>query len=317
MSGRWADAFVAELDGVAGTSGQDLGRVRVPFGDADVQEWVTEFQGAVGGRLKEELGGLGEAWAEQFSKLNMEEAWGGEHEGADGTAVQGTGYRFHAENPFLGDAGAREKGERLLREGLLTEVRGEEEGGGEGRTADRDTEWEKKGEGASMVDGRGEGQSRQSLSYLVHGSTMRWNRAFISQSIASLIRTTRCVVPSLIPGHMTFCIPGHNGGACRTCPRHVRCIRQPRRASPQAVLAFEAVVRADPADGESWRLLGRANAENDDDGQSIAAMRRALESAPASLAVLMSLGVSHTNELDAQDATRHLREWLRANSAHR
>ncbi|KAK2639947.1 hypothetical protein Ddye_027742 [Dipteronia dyeriana] len=79
----------------------------------------------------------------------------------------------------------------------------------------------------------------------------------------------------------------------------------------EAVLALEAEVLKNPENAEGWRLLGIAHAENDDDQQAIAAMMRAQEADPANLEVLLSLGVSHTNELEQAAALKYLYGWLR------
>ena len=79
----------------------------------------------------------------------------------------------------------------------------------------------------------------------------------------------------------------------------------------EAALALEAAVRADAKLVEGWRLLGTVHAENDDDRQAIAAMTKANEADPHNLEVLLSLGVSHTNELDQEEAVGHMRSWLR------
>jgi peroxin-5 len=79
----------------------------------------------------------------------------------------------------------------------------------------------------------------------------------------------------------------------------------------EAALALEAAVRADGQLCEGWRLLGTVHAENDDDRRAIAAMTKANEADPTNLEVLLSLGVSHTNELDQEDATGFMRAWLR------
>ena len=79
----------------------------------------------------------------------------------------------------------------------------------------------------------------------------------------------------------------------------------------EAALALEAAVRADPDLCEGWRLLGTVHAENDDDRRAIAAMTRANEADPNDPEVLLSLGVSHTNELDQEEAIGHMRRWLR------
>ena len=79
----------------------------------------------------------------------------------------------------------------------------------------------------------------------------------------------------------------------------------------EAALALEAAVRADAQLCEGWRLLGTVHAENDDDRRAIAAMTKANEADPANLEVLLSLAVSHTNELDQEEAIGHMRAWLR------
>ncbi|XP_016900629.1 peroxisome biogenesis protein 5 isoform X2 [Cucumis melo] len=78
----------------------------------------------------------------------------------------------------------------------------------------------------------------------------------------------------------------------------------------EAVLALEAEVMKNPENSEGWRLLGIAHAENDDDQQAIAAMKRALDVDPTNLEVLLALGVSHTNELEQAAALRYLYGWL-------
>lgn len=80
----------------------------------------------------------------------------------------------------------------------------------------------------------------------------------------------------------------------------------------EAVLALEAECQRNPSNSEAWRLLGTVQAENDDDKQAIAAMNRALAADPQNPEVLLSLGVSHTNELDQDHAIYFLEEWLLA-----
>lgn len=88
----------------------------------------------------------------------------------------------------------------------------------------------------------------------------------------------------------------------------------------EAALAAEAQIQRSAsfsdADSEektlaAWRLLGAIHAENDDDRQAIAALRQAHAAAPGDGDVLLSLGVSHTNELDRGRALAHLAAWLR------
>ena len=59
-----------------------------------------------------------------------------------------------------------------------------------------------------------------------------------------------------------------------------------------------------------WRLLGTVHAENDNDPAAISAMMRAHKADPSNLEVLLSLGVSHTNELDQAEALEYMRRWL-------
>lgn len=78
----------------------------------------------------------------------------------------------------------------------------------------------------------------------------------------------------------------------------------------EAVLAIEAECQRHPNNSEAWKLLGTVQAENDDDIQAIAAMNKALACDPTNLEVLLSLGVSHTNEFDQKAAVGYLRQWL-------
>lgn len=84
----------------------------------------------------------------------------------------------------------------------------------------------------------------------------------------------------------------------------------------EAVLALEAECQRNPGNAEAWRLLGTVQAENDDDVQAIAALNRALAADPNDLDALLSLGVSHTNELEQELALSHLREWIMKHPQH-
>ena len=83
----------------------------------------------------------------------------------------------------------------------------------------------------------------------------------------------------------------------------------------EAVLALEAVVKLEEGDVAAWKLLGTAHAENDDDRQAIAAMRRALAAEPNNLDVLLALGVSHVNELQEGQAVDYLLQCVTTTSA--
>jgi len=84
----------------------------------------------------------------------------------------------------------------------------------------------------------------------------------------------------------------------------------------EAVLALEAECQRNPGNAEAWRLLGTVHAENDDDVKAIAALNRAVAADPKDLDVLLSLGVSHTNELEQALALSHLREWIMRHPKH-
>ena len=84
----------------------------------------------------------------------------------------------------------------------------------------------------------------------------------------------------------------------------------------EAVLALEAECQRNPGNSAAWRLLGTVQAENDDDVQAIAALNRALAADPNDLDALLSLGVSHTNELEQAEALGYLREWVMRHPTH-
>ena len=84
----------------------------------------------------------------------------------------------------------------------------------------------------------------------------------------------------------------------------------------EAALALEAAITQGDHVTEAWRLLGQTHAENDDDPQAIAAMVEAHAAAPGDLDVLLELGVSHTNELDRQEALSYLTRWLSQHPTH-
>lgn len=84
----------------------------------------------------------------------------------------------------------------------------------------------------------------------------------------------------------------------------------------EAVLALEAECQRNPQNSEAWRLLGTVQAENDDDVQAIAALNKALAADPDDLDALLSLGVSHTNELEQSEALNNLRQWVMRHPVH-
>lgn len=81
----------------------------------------------------------------------------------------------------------------------------------------------------------------------------------------------------------------------------------------ESVLAIEAECTRRPGNVDAWTLLGKVNAENDDDVQAIEAMKRGLLIDPNNLELLLSLGVAYTNEFDRRNALEYLRSWLATN----
>lgn len=78
----------------------------------------------------------------------------------------------------------------------------------------------------------------------------------------------------------------------------------------ESMLAIEAECTRRPDNVDAWTLLGKVNAENDDDVQAIEAMKRGLAVDPNNLELLLSLGVAYTNEFDQRSAVEYLRRWL-------
>lgn len=78
----------------------------------------------------------------------------------------------------------------------------------------------------------------------------------------------------------------------------------------ESALALEAECQRCPNNTEAWILLGKVQAENDDDIKAIEAMNRALACDPGNAEAMLSLGVSYTNEFDQKNAVSFLRRWL-------
>jgi hypothetical protein len=65
-----------------------------------------------------------------------------------------------------------------------------------------------------------------------------------------------------------------------------------------AILAFESEVQRFPDSVDGWRLLGQCNADNENDGQCIAALSRAVALDQHNLEAMLMMAVSLTNDLD-------------------
>ncbi|GJQ08923.1 hypothetical protein GpartN1_g714.t1 [Galdieria partita] len=77
-----------------------------------------------------------------------------------------------------------------------------------------------------------------------------------------------------------------------------------------AMLAFEAAVRAEPSNAKCWFLLGRTHTEMDQDNPAIICLRRSIEVGGEVADALLELGVSYTNELNHSQALAYLKRWL-------
>ena len=85
----------------------------------------------------------------------------------------------------------------------------------------------------------------------------------------------------------------------------------------QAVLACEAELLRSPTNAAAWKLLGIAQAQNDNDQQACLALDAAHRLEPNNLDTTLALAVGLTNDLHKDEAVALLREWLAQHPVYR
>ena len=78
----------------------------------------------------------------------------------------------------------------------------------------------------------------------------------------------------------------------------------------QSIHITEAMILQSPTSPEAWVLLGKLNAENDEDNQSLSALKRGYELDPYSEEAMLALGIGLINAKQPERAMQTLITWL-------
>lgn len=82
----------------------------------------------------------------------------------------------------------------------------------------------------------------------------------------------------------------------------------------EAILCFDSELKnVDMDNADAWLMLGKCNAENDEDRKAIVCLENAVERDPYSSEALLALGVSYVNELNHDAALNHLKNYVTNN----
>jgi peroxin-5 len=84
----------------------------------------------------------------------------------------------------------------------------------------------------------------------------------------------------------------------------------------EALLALEAAVRRNPEAADLWVLIGKLNAENDEDNRAVAALNRAYSIDNYNLEAILSLGISLINSKQDDRAMDLLIKWIEHNPSY-
>lgn len=81
----------------------------------------------------------------------------------------------------------------------------------------------------------------------------------------------------------------------------------------ESILILEGMVMQTPNNVQAWIMLGKLNAENDEDIRSVSALRRGYELDPYNTEAMLALGIGLINAKQPQNAMEMLISWINHN----